>query len=78
MKTHGVKMTDPVFETGQFDWLVVSIRECPDEHAERRVVSAQFRVPHEPWGPQGAYVRPVSVRRSRRRVLFRQESGIAM
>ncbi len=78
MSIQGVKMTDPVLETGQLDWLVVSIRECPDEHTERRVVSAQFRVPHEPWGPQGAYVRPVRIRRNRHRVLFRQESGIAM
>jgi len=78
MTTHGVKTSDPVLQTGQLDWLVVSIRECPDEHTERCVVSAQFRVPHEPWGPQGAYVRPVRIRRTGRRVLFRQESGIAM
>ena len=78
MKTNGIKMSDEVLETSQLDWLVVPIRECPDGHAERRVISVQFRVPHEPWGPHGAYVRPVRIRRSRRRVLFCQESGIAM
>lgn len=78
MRTYGVKVLDPVLRTSQLDWLVVSIQECPDEHAERRLVLAQFRVPHEPWGSQRAYVRPVRVRRSRRRILFRQESGIAM
>ncbi len=78
MNTHGVKVLDPVLQTVQLDWLAVSIRECPDECAQRRVVLSQFRVPHDPWGPQAAYVRPVRIRRSRRRVLFRQESGVAM
>ncbi len=59
----------------QIDWLVLSIRECADEIAERNVVLAHFRKPHEPWGPQRAFVEPVRIRRSRRRVLFCQESG---
>lgn len=78
MKTHGVKTFDPVLQTSQIDWLVVSIRECPDKCTERRVVSAQFRVQHDPWGSQRAYVGPVRIRRTRRRVLFCQESGIVL
>ena len=76
MRTRGVKMLDSVLQMNQLDWLVVSRHECPDGVTERRIVSAQFRVPHEPWGASRAYVQPVRVRRSCRRVLFRQESGI--
>jgi hypothetical protein len=78
MKSRGVKVLDPVFQTRQLDWLTVSARRCRDESAERRVISARFRVAHEPWGASRAYVRPVEIRRSRRRILFVQESGISL
>ena len=77
MKTRGVKTYDPVLQTDQVDWLIIPVGECPDTAAEQYVVAAQFRVPHEPWGPHRAFVRPVAIRRGRRRVLFRQESGIS-
>jgi hypothetical protein len=76
MRTRGVKLIDPVLETCQVEWLVLSAEECPDEISERRVVLTYFRVPHEPWGPGRAFVRPVEIRRSRYRVLFRQLSGV--
>jgi len=77
MKTHGVKVLDPVLETVQIDWLVVPISQCQDAAAEGRLVNRYFRKPHEPWGPERAFVMPVQVRRGRRRVLFCQESGLA-
>jgi len=76
MKTQGVKVLDPVLETNQLQWLVVPARECPDNESERRVIARYFRVPHEPWGPEKAFVGPVEIRRSRHRVLFCQELGI--
>ena len=75
MRTHGVKQLDPVAQTRQLDWLVLPARSCPDREAERRVAAVYFRVPHEPWGRERAFVHPVTVRRSRRRVLFVQQSG---
>ncbi len=75
MKTHGIKALDPLLENRQLDWRVVSAARCPDEAAERKILLTQFRLPHDPWAPSQAYVRPVEIRRSRRRVLFRQESG---
>ena len=78
MRTRGVKILDPVLQMTQVDWLVVPIRECPDQAAEFRVASRHFRVPHGPWGPGRAFVRPVTIRRSRRRVLFRQKSGLTL
>ncbi len=76
MKTRGVKLLDPVLETAQIDWLVLPVQECRDEEEEGRVITSHFRKPHEPWGHSGAFVLPVRVRRSRWRVLFRQESGL--
>jgi hypothetical protein len=76
MRTQGVKFQDRVLDTSQIHWLILSRSECPDEHSERRIIHAFFRVPHEPWTQPAAFVHPVRVRRSRRRVLFYQESGI--
>lgn len=78
MNTHGIEVLDCEAQTGQREWLVVPAGECPDEATQRRIVSARFRVPHEPWGPSGGYVHPVDIRRSRRWVLFQQESGIRL
>ncbi len=76
MRTRGVKVMDTVLDTVQLDWLIVGSHECPDEAAEQRYVSTFFRVPHRPWGAAQAFVQPVVVRRSRRRVFFSQESGL--
>jgi len=78
MRTRGVKVLDPVSDTNQVDWLIVSIDECPDEETERYLTATHFRVPHEPWGSEGAFVDPVVVRRTRRRVFFYQESGLQL
>jgi len=76
MRTRGVKVMDPVAETTQVDWMVIPAHECPDPQTERHLIEKHFRVPHEPWGGELAFVQPVVVRRSRRRVLFCQESGL--
>ena len=77
MRTQGVKLLDPVLETSQL-WLIIPKQECPDEAAELNVVAAHFRVPHEAWGLIKGFVQPVKIRRSRRRVLFSQESGVQL
>jgi hypothetical protein len=76
MKTHGVKVLDRILQDNVLEWLVIPVRQCPDEEAERRVIRRHFRVAHEPWGAEQAYVLPVLVRRTRSRVLFRQMSGL--
>ena len=60
MRTRGVKLLDPVLETAQIDWLVLPVEECRDEEDEGRVISSQFRKPHEPWGHSGAVCPPGS------------------
>ncbi len=76
MTSRGVKVIDAA-EGLQLDWLVVPTSVCPDATAEQQVAGRYFRKPHEPWGPSLAFVTPVRVRRSRGRVLFCQESGLA-
>ncbi len=76
MRTRGVKIIDPVLDIRQIDWMIVPAGECPDPVAERRLIAAYFRKPHEPWGSEQAFVHPVVIRRSRRRVLFQQHSGL--
>ena len=76
MRTRGVKRLDPVLENAQIDWLVISADECRDAEDEGQVITRHFRKPHEPWWPTRAFVLPVNVRRSRRRVLFLQRSGL--
>ena len=78
MKTRGTKVLDYTLETAQIEWLVVSAAECPDVETESRIARTHFRVPHEAWTSPRAFVQPVSVRRSRSRVLFLQESGLAL
>jgi hypothetical protein len=72
MRTRGVK----VLETDQIDWLLVPVNECRDAEEEGQFISRHFRKPHEPWLPNRAFVLPVNVHRSRRRVLFSQRSGL--
>ena len=74
MRTRGVKLLDPVLENVQVDWLIVPADECRDAEEEGHVICQHFRRPHEPWWPTRAFVLPVTVRRSRRRVL-RECSG---
>jgi len=76
MRTRGVKLLDPTLETIQIDWLIVPILECRSVEDESRLISRHFRKPHEPWTPTRAFVMPVCIRRSRRRVLFLQQSGL--
>ena len=78
MVTQGAKVLDRQQGSRQLDWMMVPIDQCPDIAAERRVVASHFRIPHEPWAPCLAFVRPVVIRRSRRRVFFVQESGRAV
>lgn len=76
MKSRGVKVLDPTLQTEQLEWLVLPSSQCPDEASEQRVIASYFRIPHTQWGAVGAFVSPVQVRRSRRRVLFYQRSGV--
>jgi hypothetical protein len=76
MRTRGIKVIDPTVEAELLEWLIVPARECPDETSEQRIIASHFRVPHSSWGTLRAFVRPVQIRRSRRRVLFCQRSGI--
>jgi len=78
MRMHGMKLLDPLAWTLQLEWLVVPAGECPDQAAERRIIVLHFRKAHEEWSPVRAFVGPVRVRRSRRRVLFCQESGLSL
>ena len=76
MTKRGVKLLDPALETVQIDWLIVPAQECPSTEEEQQFISCHFRTPHEPWGHSRAFVMPVRVHRSRRRVLFVQQSGL--
>jgi hypothetical protein len=78
MMARGVKLLDPAADTHQLDWLFISRDACPDEQTERQLMAIHFRVPHQPWGVRRAFVAQVEIRRSRRRILFRQESGIGL
>ncbi|GAB4136995.1 hypothetical protein [Thermopirellula anaerolimosa] len=76
MRRSGTRILDPVLDHRQVEWRLVSAEECPDAETEADIIRRFFRTPHEPWGPHGAYVEPVEVRRTRRWVLFRQVSGL--
>jgi hypothetical protein len=76
IRTRGVKLLDPVLDTLQIDWLLLPAHQCPGPEDEWEVISSHFRKPHEAWGPSRAFVMPVDIRRSRRRVLFSQRSGL--
>jgi hypothetical protein len=76
MRTSGVKSLDPVLEITQVDWLLVPADQCRDVEDEVRLICSHFRKPHGPWGSSRAFVMPVKIRRSRRRVLFSQQSGL--
>jgi len=75
MVTSGVKLCDDI---RQIDWFVLPADQCPDDTIQAQIISRHFRVPHEPWGNDRTFVQPVEIRRSSRRILFRQESGIEL
>jgi hypothetical protein len=78
MRKHGVKVLDRAGDTQQVEWLIVHAAECPDAICERRLAATYFKIPHGPWSAPPAFAEPVEVRRSRRRVLFRQCSGLTL
>jgi hypothetical protein len=78
MRKQGVKVLDRAGETQQIEWLVVHVGECPDAVCEQRVAARYFKIPHDAWTGPRAFAEPVEVRRSRRRVLFRQYSGVTL
>lgn len=75
MRKSGVRLLD---EVRQIDWLIVSAEQCRDEASQQRLIARHFRIPHGPSGNDLTFVRNVSIRRSRRRILFRQESGVEL
>ncbi|MGO9115366.1 MAG: hypothetical protein ACLP9L_39645 [Thermoguttaceae bacterium] len=75
MRYQGVRVLDRA-ETQQLVWLLLSTVDCPNQSAERRVEDAYFLVPHGLWSWPAAFADQVSVRRTRRRILFSQRAGI--
>jgi len=73
MRKSGVKCFDDI---RQIDWLIVPADQCPNQSAQERLIACHFRIPHDPSGSDLTFVQEVSIRRSRRRILFRQESGV--
>jgi hypothetical protein len=63
-------------ETQQLVWMLFSTVDCPDHRAERRVEEACFLVPHGLWSWPPAFADRVSIRRTRRRILFSQRAGV--
>jgi hypothetical protein len=77
MRDRGTRILDRA-ETRQVRWLVVSADDCPGESAEQKIIRGCFPVPHAAWTWPPAFVGPVLVYRTRRRVLFRQQAGILL
>jgi hypothetical protein len=77
MREQGIRIIDDT-ETRQVRWRVVSARDCPDESAEQRIIHSSFPLPHAARGWPWAFVGPVVVRRTCRRVLLWQEAGILL
>jgi hypothetical protein len=73
MRKSGVKLLDDI---RQIDWLIVPAERCPDPAALESLIARHFRIPHEPAGNDLTFVQEVEIRRSRRRILLRQESGV--
>ncbi len=77
MRDRGIRILDYA-ETRQVRWLLASINECRDESTERRIIRSWFLLPHAAWSCPPAFVEPVVICRSRRRVLFRQQAGVLL
>ena len=73
MRKSGVKRLDDI---RQIDWLFVAVEHCPDAPSEERLIARHFRIPHGPSGNDLTFVQEVKIRRSCRRILFHQESGV--
>ncbi len=73
MRKSGIKQLDDI---RQIDWLIMPAERCPDQLTLDRLIARYFRIPHEPEGNDLTFVEEVRIRRSRRRILFRQESGV--
>ena len=69
MRYQGMRVLDKA-ETQQLVWLLFSTVDCPDHSAERHVEEAYFLVPHPQWSWPPAFADQVSIRRTRRRILF--------
>lgn len=76
MRTEGIRIVDRGVETRRIQWLVVSQKDCSDEVAEHRLALSHFLLPHARWNWPPAFVDPVVVRRTRRRVLLSQRAGV--
>ncbi len=73
MRKSGIKRLD---ETRQIDWLIISAERCSERSAQESLIARHFRIPHEPSGNDLTFVQEVKIRRSQRRILFHQESGV--
>ncbi len=73
MRKSGVKCLDDI---RQIDWLIVATGQCTNQSAQQRLIARHFRIPHGPSGNDLTFVQEVKIRRSSRRILFRQESGV--
>jgi hypothetical protein len=77
MRDRGIRILDHA-ETRQVRWLLVSVEDCRDETAERQIVRSCFPLAHAAWSWPPAFVGPVVICRTRRRVLFHQQAGIVL
>ena len=75
MTYQGAEWLD-VTEIRQVRWLMLPAEECPNQKAEQQLARQHFLVPHATWSWPRAFVRPVTVRRTRRRVLLSQQFGV--
>ncbi len=73
MRKSGIKRLDDI---RQIDWLIVPAKRCPDRATLEGMIARHFRIPHEPSGNDLTFVQEVKIRRSQRRILFHQESGV--
>ncbi len=73
MRKFGTKQLDDI---RQIDWLIVPSNRCSSQSMVENLIACHFRIPHEPSGNDQTFVQEVVIRRSRRRILFRQESGV--
>jgi hypothetical protein len=75
MTYQGTRLLD-VTETHQMRWMMLPVRDCPNQQAEQRVAQQHFLVPHTIWSWPRAFVQPVTIRRTHRRVLLLQQFGV--
>ena len=71
----GMKISDHVLGHSQIDWVCVKTMDCPNDETENQMIRSYFRPTREPSGNDYGFVEPVVILRTRRRVLFYQQSG---